>query len=965
MSYFRGPCSESCEGNLVGGKAKNLWLLGRKVTAAPVPHWFVLTTEAFTSFLIENGLTEASLTVTPNSLKESTQTIQEQIMKGNWPQDLIDTLKEKLSSSPFDEDGLFVAVRSSGTDEDSASHSFAGQFESYLYQRGFDQISNAIKSCWSSCYSERVMSHRLECGMNTTGVKMAVIVQVMVNSEVSGVAFSRHPLKPISSNAVYIESVYGLGEGLVSGEFDADQYEVSRTDLSISQCTVAEKPEQLIQDKKEGGLVKEKVEENKVKVRSLSDDEAKKIAQLMIQLEDNVGTPQDFEWGIEKGQLYCLQARPIVTLPPSCFFDKSAIGSQAVLWDNSNIVESYSGVTSPLTFSFASRAYEQVYRLTMLASGVPQSVVTDYEPYLTNLLGLVRGNIYYNLTNWYRCITCIPMIDNAKYMETMMGVKQSVDPELDRVLGVINSSAPKYSLWTKLSLMLALIKRVYFIDSYVEEFFTMFNKYYSEALATDFEELSLQEQIKYVKHLYKEVLGRWTVPIYNDTYVMIFFGILKKLVAQYLTTDANEAQSLQNDLLCGQGDVESTEPTKMLMRISEHIDTDGRTELKEWFLNNKEEVLGMLSDERDKKMSSKSTSSQSSSSLHSEGLRQRKVGKPDPQTSPTSLTAIEQAKLSVINSILTFLDKYGFRCINELKLEENTLHDDPGFVFDAISGYIHTKAYSVGDMEERELGIRKAAETVVSQRLSFPKKLLFNWILFHSRRGVRHRENMRFARTKLFGIFRNLFRSIGTNFVKLGLLEDRQDVFYLTVDELYTFVDGRAVTNNISGLVDLRKREFEGYNKGLAPPERFLSKGACGVHFLFPQILDDLDLLKEQEAEAASDPNKLKGTPCCPGIVTGVVRVAKTIKETQNLKGEILITARTDPGWVPLYPMCSGLVIERGSLLSHSAVVARELGLPTIVGVSGGLMKRLKTGMRVHIDAGKGVLTILNDDEEQ
>ena len=73
------------------------------------------------------------------------------------------------------------------------------------------------------------------------------------------------------------------------------------------------------------------------------------------------------------------------------------------------------------------------------------------------------------------------------------------------------------------------------------------------------------------------------------------------------------------------------------------------------------------------------------------------------------------------------------------------------------------------------------------------------------------------------------------------------------MDELYAFVDGRSVTNNISGLVDLRKREFEGYNKGLAPPERFLTKGACGIYFLFPQILDDLDLLKEQEVNGNND----------------------------------------------------------------------------------------------------------------
>ena len=109
----------------------------------------------------------------------------------------------------------------------------------------------------------------------------------------------------------------------------------------------------------------------------------------------------------------------------------------------------------------------------------------------------------------------------------------------------------------------------------------------------------------------------------------------------------------------------------------------------------------------------------------------------------------------------------------------------------------------------------------------------------------------------------------------------------------------------------------------------------------------------------------LKGTPCSPGVVVGQARVVNTVDEAQNLNGEILITARTDPGWVPLYPLCSGLAIERGSLLLHSAVVARELGLPTIVGISGGLMKRIKTGMQVKLEGGKGTLTICNDENEE
>jgi pyruvate,water dikinase len=500
MAYINDSSSPNNNDiSLVGGKAKNLWLLGRQVEEAPVPPWFVLTTDAFTAYNDSNGIAGLYPVINAGNLDETCSSIQSLIMDGSMPDDLCQELQGRLSTPPFNDS--FLAVRSSGTDEDSSSHSFAGQFESFLFQKGLEQVMGSVKSCWASCYSQRVMSHRLELGLRTEGIKMAVIVQVMVDAHSSGVAFSRHPLRPLSTPVVFIEAVLGLGEGLVSGELVADQYEVSRDGNFDVTLTLADKVEMMVQDKDGGGVIKVGVNPERVKERALTDDEARKIARLMINLELKMEKPQDFEWAIENGQLYCLQARPIVTLPPSCFFDHSATGSDIILWDNSNIVESYSGVTTPLTFSFVSNAYEKVYTLTLLAAGVPSSVVKDHKPYLANMLGLVRGNIYYNLLSWYRCLTCIPLGDTSKYMETMMGVKQSLDPKIDAEIGYIQSSAPRYSIWVKIKLLLAIMERIYFIDSYVNQFFEMFDRHYKEAIEMDFESLTLQEQIKYIKHL--------------------------------------------------------------------------------------------------------------------------------------------------------------------------------------------------------------------------------------------------------------------------------------------------------------------------------------------------------------------------------------------------------------------------------------------------------------------------------
>lgn len=199
---------------------------------------------------------------------------------------------------------------------------------------------------------------------------------------------------------------------------------------------------------------------------------------------------------------------------------------------------------------------------------------------------------------------------------------------------------------------------------------------------------------------------------------------------------------------------------------------------------------------------------------------------------------------------------------------------------------------------------------------------------------------------------------MGDRFVKLGVLRSPHDIFYLTVDEIFGFIEGRPSTIAFLELVDARKREFESYRRSGALPDRFLTYGAVGAALPYAQVLNATDLLRGQHE--SEDPSVLNGIPCCPGVVEGTVRVVHHMKDAEGIDGDILVTERTDPGWVPLYPSCSALLIERGSLLSHSAVVARELGLPAVVGISGGLMRKLKTGDRVRVDGGAGEVRILS-----
>jgi pyruvate,water dikinase len=212
---------------------------------------------------------------------------------------------------------------------------------------------------------------------------------------------------------------------------------------------------------------------------------------------------------------------------------------------------------------------------------------------------------------------------------------------------------------------------------------------------------------------------------------------------------------------------------------------------------------------------------------------------------------------------------------------------------------------------------------------------------------------MRFARTRIYGLLRRLLRALGRRLAAEEILRDPEDIFMLTLDECRDFIAGAAVTTNLAALAALRRAEFDAFRNETdrMPADRFTTHGmAC-----------HRNLFRAASARAAPPADGvLRGVGCCPGRVTGPVKVLRNPGDDMRLSGEILVAERTDPGWVPLYPSVSGLLIERGSILSHSAIVAREMGLPAIVGIPG-LTAALKTGQRVEMDGAAGTVRLIGE----
>jgi rifampicin phosphotransferase len=924
----------------VGGKAANLARL--EALGLPVPPWYAITTEAFERALAAAALREriaARLVAasTEEGLRRAAGEIREWIAAIELPRGLEAEIAA-AHAARIGEDA-YVAVRSSAAGEDAAGESFAGLHDSFLFIRGRDRLLEALRKVWASAWNERALAYRRAKGIPLDGIAVAVIVQRMIEARASGVLFTANPNTGSVHEAV-VSSLWGAGEGLVSAGLDADTFIVDKETLEIS-AAVAVKAEQLVLDHAAGGgLVRVPVPESDRERPSLTEDEVRSLTRMALAVERVYRRPQDLEFAVDMdGRPFLLQTRPVTTVE-----ELGPAAGNRLIWDNSNIIESYSGVTSPMTFSFIRRAYSIVYHCFAEVMGIDPRTVKANREVFENMLGLFRGQVYYNLLNWYRLVRLFPGFNyNKSFMESMMGVREAASPSFPSPgeggregagegLGVrawagerdrggegaaegpgIRARLHRYTV--ELPALLRLVGRsarnFLRIRRVVGDFQAHFREHYERWSSMDFRAMAPHELAALYREMEEKLLWEWKAPIVNDFFVMVFYGTLKKLCASWC---GDESGSLQNDLICGEGGIESTEPTKMLLGLA--AEARRQPELRTRLLEARPEDLA------------------------------REIPA-DPRFGGFAA------------GIRRYLDLYGFRCVNELKLEEPSLKERPAFLYQILRNYLAALAadnpagLDVAAMEERERRIRREAEerafaALRRRRGLLPRSWIFRRVLENARLGVKNRENLRFARTRIYGLLRELLRAVGEDFAAEGLLDREEDVFYLTLDEVWDFVKGRAVTTNLKGLVAVRREEFDAWRRMEPPADRFETFGLPYHRNRFQG---------RAKPAAASEPGLLRGTGCCPGVVTGPVKVLRTPSEDARLDGEILVAERTDPGWVPLYPSVSGLLIERGSILSHSAIVAREMGIPTIVGIAG-LVSTLETGQVVTMDGGAGTVRV-------
>jgi phosphoenolpyruvate synthase/pyruvate phosphate dikinase len=315
---FALPLSEIDPSNVgsFGGKAANLAKLQQ--AGFNVPLGFVVPSYHFSLMLkslptAQSMLERIETTDDFEELLDLALGVQALINSHELPQDLRTGLqgvyKQFIAHTDVEVTGL--AVRSSATVEDGSTHSFAGQAESVLCVSGLDALVESVKRVWSSAFSAQAVVYLKTKGIPVKAVKMAVVVQEMVDADVSGVLFTINTVNN-DTDQIMIESTWGLGEALVSGKVVPDTYLVDKRSLSVQTKVLGTKTVTF----KHGGhcTVKEATPPEMKETYTLSDSEVKRVAELGRRVEERMGSHQDIEWCIRKGDLIVLQARPVTTL---------------------------------------------------------------------------------------------------------------------------------------------------------------------------------------------------------------------------------------------------------------------------------------------------------------------------------------------------------------------------------------------------------------------------------------------------------------------------------------------------------------------------------------------------------------------------------------------------------------------------------------------------------------------------
>ena len=884
--------SERADLAAAGGKGASLARMRR--AGFPVPEGFLVHTPAYREFLRINQLDEVIRGLlmgldaqSPDALEAASAQIRARFRAGELPPGLAEEVRGALAHMP----GAAVAVRSSATAEDLPEMSFAGQQDTFLNVVGAEAVLRAVADCWGSLWTARAIGYRMRNQVPQLETSLCVVVQRMVESQASGVLFTANPLTGLRSQTV-IEATLGLGEALVSGLVEPDDYLVEPRAGRILTKTLGRK-EMSIHGQAGGGTHTQ--HEDRSQEQALPDAAVLELAAWGQRAAELYGFPQDVEWAWAGEKLYLLQSRPITSLFP--------------------IPEGMNEEPLRVMFSFA--AVQGMYDPITPAG---RSLLPLFVQALATLYGIrvteTSQNVFFSAGErlWANITALVSNSAGRKVLPTIFEyveptVKQAIeqiweDPRLQPKRAGVSLRARMQIARAAIPVaanvflnMAAPVRRRTALIQFGEGMLQDLEERYARVTGDRWQKLNLRVEI-----VYGFVLSK--IPSTFRRFVSgVASGMASWRFLDMLSSRAVEQPDLILEVMRGMPNNPTTEMDLRLWEIARRLRADG--EARQAF----------------------------------------------DQHSPQELTEHYwrgELPHSLQNGAAEFLAVYGARGYGEIDLGHTRWAEDPTHVFEMLSSFMQIENEALGPDVVFARGAERAQEAIeqvaqrVRQRHGWLRERLVRFFAGRARQWMGVREAPKFLIVRYLWIIRRELLQSGQELAAAGDLERAEDIFFLTLTEMREWAQ-----QNDPAWRDRAAQRREAFAR-----ERMRRQ--------IPRLLlSDGRAFYEGMITAEPTENTISGSPVSPGMVEGIVRVVLDPRQAGLQPGEILVCPGTDPSWTPLFLSAGGLVMEMGGMMTHGAVVAREYGIPAVVGVDRAT-HRLRDGQRIRVNGSNGRIELLD-----
>jgi rifampicin phosphotransferase len=929
---------------LAGGKGANLVRLTR--AGFDVPRGFIVSTNAYREFVKANGLEgviqqelEELESEDVNELENASEAIRAAFAQGDIPARIhLEILSAYAELNPKSqiENPKSVAVRSSATAEDLPDLSFAGQQDTYLNIIGEEQLLKAVIDCWSSLWTARAIGYRMRNHISHDEAALAVVVQEMVQSDVSGVLFTANPLTGALNESV-IDATFGLGEALVSGQVEPDHFVVSRTagrvggdvlpppyrdqiesnkDSVNSAFSVASRTlgaKKISTRGKAGGGVESIADEAAEARQTLTDDQIRHLAKTGEQIQKEYGAPQDIEWAFADGKLYILQSRGITSLfpVPQVSFDP------LLIWISFGAVQGLVGPITPLG--------RDTIRQVMTGAGRMFGV--KLKPEEVEVFAMAGERIWIKFSDVMRH----PL--GSRIFKEALGF---IEPSSGQILRTL-SADPRVGVGKgkfKFSTVLRMLR--FFVPIAFKAARNMARPETARArFDNDIESFLSTAQIPSASDRFERLAN--IVAFIRERIANVFAFLLPRFIPVFGPSAASlgllyrlsDESNLTLEVTRGLPNNVTTEMDLVLWETAQTIKADAESKAR------------------------------FAASSASELARQYLNG-----TLPSASQTV----------IARFLDRYGVRGVGEIDFGQPRWREEPTPVMHTLQSYLQIDSAFAPNVvfAKGEQAAQDAVEKIVAKVRKEHGGWLKERIVRAAARRIRllmgARESPKFFAIRTMGIARKALLEVGQEFVDAGTIENPTDLIFLNLAELEELsksathlpraqVPGEhtesAEENSKSSVISVARNWKALIAERRATYERELRRRQV------PRVLVSDGRAFYEGMGSETDTNDIiTGSPVSPGVVEGIVHVVLDPRGTQLAPGEILVCPGTDPAWTPLFMAAGGLVTEVGGMMTHGSVVAREYGIPAVVGVHQATL-RLKDGQKIRVDGTQGKIMVL------